>query len=78
VDLTEDDEGDTNTEHGKQFYTYFGLEAAAYDEELFQVEEIDREKKRGKGDKVRGKDRERNKGRERKEEVKERERKEKG
>jgi hypothetical protein len=65
VDITEDDVGDTNTERGKQFFTYFGLEAAAYDEELFQVGEIDREKKRGKRDKVRGKDRERSKGRER-------------
>jgi hypothetical protein len=71
----EDDEGDTNTERGKQFFTYFGLEAAAYDEELFQVGEIDREKKTWNGDTGREKDRERNKGRERKEEVKERERK---
>ncbi len=55
MDLTEDDEGDANTERGKQFFTYFGLEAAAYDEELFQVGEIDREKKRGNGDKRRGK-----------------------
>ena len=47
MDLTEDDEGDTNTERGKQFFTYFGLEAETYDEELFQVKEIDREKKRG-------------------------------
>ncbi len=47
MDLTEDDEGDTNTERGKQFFTYFGLEAAAYDEELFQVGEIDTEKRGG-------------------------------
>ncbi len=72
MDLTEDDEGDTKTERGKQFFTYFGLEAEAYDEELFQVGEIDRERKRGNGDKGRGKDKERNKGREQKNETKER------
>jgi hypothetical protein len=47
VDLTEDDDGNINLERGKQFFTHFGLEAAAYDEELFQVGDIDREKKGG-------------------------------
>ncbi len=47
MDLSDDDEGDTNTERGKQFFTYFGLEAEAYDEELFQVGEIDTEKRGG-------------------------------